>query len=235
MMRSPPSDPAAAPQGLYAKKPDGYFGHARQDILPLVPRFAETVLEVGCGEGATLNWLRSLGRCRRTIGVELSPSAGARAAQHVDLVIRGGVEGRTLPIDPGSVDLLLLLDVLEHLVDPWNTLRSLVSLLSPGGTVVASIPNINHVSAVMPLVLRGRWDYEDEGILDRSHLRFFVRSTAEELLRSANLTITKVAMNGVAWGSKGGLFDRLTLGLCRRFFVEQYLIQATRTTTPARP
>ena len=113
-------------------------------------------------------------------------------------------------------------------MDPWSTLRSLVSLLRPGGTVVASIPNINHVSAVMPLVLGGRWDYQDEGILDRSHLRFFVRSTAEDLLRSASLTITKVATNGLAWGSKSGLADRLTLGLLRRFFVEQYLIQATR-------
>jgi SAM-dependent methyltransferase len=223
-----PSDPAAPPHALYAKKPDGYFGHARQEILPLVPGFADTVLEVGCGEGATLDWLRSMGRCRRTIGVELSPSAAARAMQRVDLVIQGGVEGRTLSIEPESVDLLLLLDVLEHLVDPWSTLRSLMSLLRPGGTVVASIPNINHVSAVMPLILRGRWDYEAEGILDQTHLRFFVRSTAEELLRSAGLTITQVAMNGLAWGSKGGLADRLTLGLLRRFFVEQYLIQATR-------
>jgi len=223
-----PNDPPPALHALYATKPHGYFGHARQEILPLVPGFADTVLEIGCGEGATLDWLRSTGRCRRTIGVELSPTAAARAAQRVDLVIQGGVEGRTLPVEPESVELLLLLDVLEHLVDPWSTLRSLVSLLRPGGTVVASIPNINHVSALMPLVLRGRWDYEDEGILDRSHLRFFVRSTAEELLRGASLTITQVAVNGLAWGSKGGLADRLTLGLLRRFFVEQYLIKATR-------
>lgn len=232
-MTSPPGDPTAVPQALYAKKPHGYFGHPRQDILPLVPDFADTVLEIGCGEGATLCLLRSLGRCRRTIGVELSPSAAARAAQQVDVVIQGGIEGRTLPVEPESVELLLLLDVLEHLVDPWSTLPSLVSLLRPGGTVVASLPNINHVSAVMPLVLRGRWDYQNQGILDRAHLRFFVRETAEELLRSAGLTISKVAMNGLAWGSKGGLADRLTLGLLRRFFVEQYLIQATRQPSPS--
>lgn len=217
---------------LYGAKSESYFGHARKDILPLLPDFADTVLEVGCGSGATLRWLKATGRCRRTVGVELVSSAAARAAEHLDLVIEAGVEGEILPIDRGSIDMLMLLDVLEHLVDPWKSLGRLVPLLKPGATVIVSVPNINHVTALMPLVLGGRFEYTSEGILDRSHLRFFVRESAERMLRDAGLTVQRVAANGLAPGTKGGLANLMTLGLFRRFFVEQYLFRATNLGPP---
>jgi tRNA A58 N-methylase Trm61 len=87
---------------------------------------------------------------------------------------------------------MLFLDVLEHLVDPWGAVEIFAAHLPPGGTIVASVPNIRHVSATKDLILHNRWTYADSGILDRTHLRFFVRQTAIELLDRPGLTVRRV-------------------------------------------
>ena len=79
--------------------------------------------------------------------------------------------------------------MLEHVVDPWTMLDRAQEFLAPGGRIVASIPNVQHYSVVRNLVLRGRWDYADFGVLDRTHLRFFTRSSIEGLFASAGLEI----------------------------------------------
>jgi 2-polyprenyl-3-methyl-5-hydroxy-6-metoxy-1,4-benzoquinol methylase len=78
--------------------------------------------------------------------------------------------------------------VLEHLADPWSVLRRFGERLAPGGTVVASIPNIAHHTVLRDL-LRGRFDYQDAGILDRTHLRFFTRRSVLRLFEDANLEV----------------------------------------------
>ena len=70
------------------------------------------------------------------------------------------------------MDCLVFGDVLEHLVDPWAVLARLARLVCDGGQILACIPNVQHYSVIVSL-LRGKWDYQDEGLLDRTHLRFF--------------------------------------------------------------
>jgi 2-polyprenyl-3-methyl-5-hydroxy-6-metoxy-1,4-benzoquinol methylase len=88
-----------------------------------------------------------------------------------------------------SFDCIVFNDVLEHVVDPWSMLDRAKERLAPGGRIVASIPNVRHYIVVRNLALRGRWDYADWGVLDRTHLRFFTRASIEELFETADMAI----------------------------------------------
>lgn len=213
----------------YSVKTEDYFSHARREVLPLLPRHATRALEVGCGAGHTLSLLKQQGLCDWVCGIEISPPAAEQAAQRLDRVILGNIEAMELPVEPGSIDLLLCLDVLEHLVDPWETLRRLTTLLSPNGVLVASLPNVRNYRVLLPLMLKGRWDYQDSGIMDRTHLRFFTRATAIELIESSGLSVKQVsATNAHVRNWKYRLLNVLTLSRLRPYFEFQYLIRADR-------
>jgi 2-polyprenyl-3-methyl-5-hydroxy-6-metoxy-1,4-benzoquinol methylase len=203
-----------------------YFSQIRREILPLLPEGCDCVLEVGCGTGETLRLLKLRGLCRRAVGIELCHNAAEIARTHLDFVYEGDVEQLELSISQGSFSAILCLDVLEHLVNPEKVIQSLHSLLAPGGVIIASIPNVRHHSALLPLLLRGEWNYTDWGILDRTHLRFFVRNTALRLMESSGLKVESVHST---YGGEGDrLWDRLSFGLFRPFLELQYLIRARR-------
>ena len=219
---------------VYSDKPSVYFDHARREIEPLLPAHAARVLEVGCGTGATLHWLKQTGRCVHTTGIELFAGAAAVARERVDTLHVGDAEQlaqHALP--PASFDLVLCLDVLEHLVDPWAFVGQVQRLLKPGGLLVASIPNVRYVSVVVPLVLAGRWRYEESGILDRTHLRFFTRGSARALVSPTGMRVTQWKARMPPVMSKSGVANLLTLHLLRDFFTMGFLIAAQKETPAA--
>lgn len=79
-------------------------------------------------------------------------------------------------------DLVMLGDVLEHLVDPWAALRQAREWVGDGGSVAISVPNLCHVRVTSQLVLHGRLTYEERGIMDRTHLRWFTRESLDRPL-----------------------------------------------------
>ena len=188
-------------------------------MLDAIP---ETVLEIGCGTGNTLRYLKKLG-ARETFGIELDSTVAETAMNHVDHVAIGDIESTEWPFAGKLFDCIILGDVLEHLRDPWSVLRTLSESLISGGQVVASLPNVRFYGVSIPLLFGGRWTYTEEGILDRTHLRFFTRRTAVELISSAGFEIRKVSAN---YGPKRHLFNRLTLGIFRNLLARQYLIHA---------
>lgn len=212
----------------YSDKAAQYFANARTDILPLLPNNCDTVLELGCGSGATLKWLKAGGHCRRTFGIELFEHAASLAAQGVDVVLQGDIE-RMQPDWPlNHFDLILCLDVLEHLVDPWQVLQRLVAHLKPGGRVIASIPNVRNWRALGPLLFAGHWRYADSGILDKTHLRFFTRESALQLVAGSGVQVQAMHRLPLAISRKSRIANALTLGLCREFLTLQYLIAADK-------
>jgi 2-polyprenyl-3-methyl-5-hydroxy-6-metoxy-1,4-benzoquinol methylase len=148
------------------------------------------VLDVGCAEGANAEGLRAAG-ATRIAGVELDESFAEAARGRLDEVVTGSVEDE-LPWKPASFDTILCYDVLEHLRDPWTVLARLHGLLRPGGRVHVALPNARHTSLWLPLVLGGRFAYAPEGVLDVTHLRFFARRDAEELVRGAGFDVVAV-------------------------------------------
>jgi cyclopropane fatty-acyl-phospholipid synthase-like methyltransferase len=102
----------------YSNKSERYMSSLRKDILPLLPNKMMRVMEVGCGTGATLNYLKQSGKSDWICGVELSRDAYEQARETLDLAINGNIETIDLPLEKESLDLILCLDVVEHLVDP---------------------------------------------------------------------------------------------------------------------
>ncbi|QKJ67735.1 class I SAM-dependent methyltransferase [Deefgea piscis] len=177
-----------------------YYGFVRQEIAPMLPDHAPRVLEVGCGNGATLAWLKATGRCQETVGLEYSHDASEIARTQLDQVIEGDAEQFELQT-LGKFDLILCLDVLEHLRDPWQMLRKLKQQLNPQGQIIISVPNIRHHSIVLPLLFRGQWQYQTAGILDQTHLRFFTQETAQDLLEQAGFVVNQCAGHGQQWAT----------------------------------
>ncbi len=162
--------------------------NARQIAASLVP-MGSRVLDIGCGWGQVAKWLKPRG-CR-VIGVEPDGERLQQGAEYFEATHVGTAENLAeLGLEPASFDALMLADVLEHLPDPWSTLESLLPYVKPGGRVVISIPNVANYGARLNL-LRGRFRYEDSGLYDRTHLRFFTRETLAEMLAGAGLRVVE--------------------------------------------
>jgi 2-polyprenyl-3-methyl-5-hydroxy-6-metoxy-1,4-benzoquinol methylase len=213
----------------YEEKEEAYFGHAREEIAPLLPKVCERVLEIGCGAGATLAWLKEKKFATRTVGVEIAEGAAVVAKRNADEVHCIDFEHAKLPNPTEKFDLILCLDVLEHMVEPWQAVDRLVSHhLEEHGTVIISLPNVQHYSVVLPLLFRGKWDYQQAGLLDRTHLRFFTRETAIKLLSHPQLQPANLLGSDIEWQTRKGLFNRLTFGIFRSLLTYQYILSACK-------
>lgn len=168
----------------------GYYANARADVLREVPFTARVVLDVGCGAGALGASIKNR-QSAVVVGVERMAEQARRAAAVLDAVHTGDVETLELPYAPRSFDCIIYADVLEHLVDPWTVLARHRPLLKPSGMLIASLPNIQFAGVIVGL-LRGRWEYRDRGVMDRTHLRFFTGSSAQALIESAGYQITTI-------------------------------------------
>lgn len=206
---------------LTERYPADYFTHVRTNIEALLPSQIGRCLEIGCGQGRTLEWVHATTGAS-VFGVELLESE-ARKARMVAEVVVGNIELIQLPFPEQSFDVILTLDVLEHLQHPWTTVQKLHQLLRPGGCLIASIPNVRHIAVLGPLLFAGRWTYTDHGLLDRTHLRFFTKRSAVELMECSGLKVDKVKPSR---GRKSTALNIATLGLLRAFFDFQYLIRA---------
>jgi 2-polyprenyl-3-methyl-5-hydroxy-6-metoxy-1,4-benzoquinol methylase len=213
-----------------------YFDTLRDEIEALVPESPSLVMDVGCGKGVTSQWLKQIRPNITTVGVEIDKSVAAVAASVVDTVLVADLEKGLEALDSykGRVDLLLLLDVLEHLHDPWARLKEFKTFLAPAGVVIASIPNVRNFKVLVPLLMKGEWRYQDAGILDRTHLRFFTRRTVLELFAGAGYEIQKITRTGPLQPSRiktvsGGvafLANVMSAGSLRDFIAHQYLVRA---------
>jgi 2-polyprenyl-3-methyl-5-hydroxy-6-metoxy-1,4-benzoquinol methylase len=164
---------------------DGFFAAAR--IVPAVPASALSVLDVGCAGGALGQALKELVSGRRVAGIEKDPVAAAHARELLDAVYQADVETFEPPFKEGEFDCLLFADVLEHLTDPRAVIRRLVRFLKPGGTLVASVPNARRLTLLRELADKGRSEYQDEGIAERTHLPFFTKAVFTALLEDAGI------------------------------------------------
>jgi O-antigen biosynthesis protein len=147
------------------------------------------VLETGCANGRFSAVLAEIG-CR-IVGMEIDAGAAQEASRFCERVIVGNLESdETLAQIDARFDTIIFGDVLEHLVQPWQVLRSMRDFLKPDGFIIVSIPNVAHWDVRMGL-LKGRFDYQRNGLLDATHLRFFTRRTAYELVRECGYKIVQ--------------------------------------------
>lgn len=147
------------------------------------------ILEVGCSSGymgATL-----VAKGHRVTGVEMDPVAAEAARAVLQEVHTGDVESFFAAHPDRRYDAILFGDVLEHMVDPAATLGHCAERLAEDGAVAISLPCVTHGS-VRAMLLEGRWEYADYGLLDRTHLRFFSRQGMAGLISEAGLRIERL-------------------------------------------
>lgn len=154
------------------------------------------VLDIGCSCGGNLLAIKLQNDTAQLYGIELNEQAAA-IAQHFAEITATDVEHFANPDWQGKFDYIIMADILEHLRDPWAALTHVVQLLKPGGRLLVSIPNVMHISNVKKL-LNGYWQYEDAGILDRTHLRFFTKKTIEAMLVESGLKIERMEARQVS-------------------------------------
>ena len=148
------------------------------------------VLDVGVGGGAVARFLS--GRGCQVWGIEIDREAARHAERWCVRVVNADVETLDVDAEFGDecFDTVLCLDVLEHLKDPVGALRRVIRRLAPGGQVVISLPNVTHASVRLQ-IMQGRFPRTDAGLLDRSHLQFFDRAGARQLIADAGLRIVQ--------------------------------------------
>lgn len=217
-----------------------YFQNPRLALLALIPKGALTILDVGCGIGALGKAFKEEDSRRVVVGVEIVPEIAEIAARCLDKVIVGDIEqiidDPTGPLGGTKFDVVIFGDVLEHLVDPWNVLKATSRVLNDNGCVVASIPNVRHISVIYNLLVRGDWKYVDAGFLDKGHLRFFTSKTVKSLFGEAGFCI-EVLLPKID-NSRRYRLGSLLLSLVlmdpkarQEFVTAQYLVRARKTTS----
>lgn len=147
-------------------------------------------LDIGSGDGVISRWLKQAKHCH-TVGVEVVNEAAQKSTDAFDNIILGNIEDPETIKEAflmGPYDAVILGELLEHLIDPWNTLSSIKPLLAPSGNVLFSVPNIAHWAARYNLLF-GRFDYTERQLMDRTHLRWFTWRTAREMARQAGFCI----------------------------------------------
>lgn len=199
---------------------------ARPDVQALVPRSARAILDLGCASGALGAALKER-QGARVVGVELQADYAAVAAERLDEVVNAGIEEALLG-DLGRFDCIVAADVLEHLVDPWSALRGAAELLEPGGSAVVSLPNVRSLETLLELGLKGRWPRSEQGLFDRTHLRWFALADARELLEQAGLAVERVESRLPFTGWRLRVARRLARTRLAPLVTGQYILLARR-------
>ncbi len=181
-----------APVGAAA---DGYHNNARPEMLPFVPTAARRVLDVGCGAGAFSAALKRERPAVEVWGVEPDAAAHATASKVLDHALHGFFD-QSLGLPEAHFDAIVFNDSLEHFPDHRLALQLALRLLAPAGVLVASVPNVRYWPHLKHYLFEADWRYEDEGIRDHTHLRFFTqRSLVRSLQETAYEVVTAQGIN----------------------------------------
>lgn len=202
---------------------EGYYENQRPEIARLIPPTAKVILDAGCGKGRLGALLKQEIRDRKVFGIEYVASIAREAEGVLDGVVVGDLQSMTITFAAGLFDCIVFADVLEHVTDPTTVLHRFQPYLKKDGFVLCSIPNIRHYTAIMK-VIKG-WRYEDFGIFDRTHLRFFSLRSMKQLLADAGYMVDHVQPRLVA-SRKMNVLNALCFGRLNDFLAMQYILLA---------
>jgi 2-polyprenyl-3-methyl-5-hydroxy-6-metoxy-1,4-benzoquinol methylase len=180
---------------------DKYYNMMKGQFLNFIPKGPNSVLDIGCGSGRLGESLRKEGKASNIIGVEIFRPAAQYAEKTYDHVYVGNIESMELDFYE-QFDFIVCGDIIEHLVDPWRFLGRINHWLKKDGIVLCTLPNIRFWLILYEIIFLGVWRYRDDGILDKTHLRFFTNKTAKEIFNDNNFDIihTEIIIDG--WKKK---------------------------------
>jgi 2-polyprenyl-3-methyl-5-hydroxy-6-metoxy-1,4-benzoquinol methylase len=167
-----------------------YYQQSRPEMLGFIPKETRRLLDIGCSNGYFGESVKSLIPDCETWGVEANPNAASEAATRNDRVYTGYID--TIDLPAVYFDVVTMNDVLEHIPESEPVLAKIRRLLKPSGKLVISVPNVRYYLNVRDLLIKGEWQYQDFGILDRTHMRFFTFKSIRRLLVENGFTVDYV-------------------------------------------
>ncbi|NJR40489.1 MAG: class I SAM-dependent methyltransferase [Leptolyngbyaceae cyanobacterium CSU_1_4] len=167
-----------------------YTHNDRAEMLAYIPQNAAIVLDVGCALGSFGQRLKAE-RATEVWGVEINEYAASIASKVLDRVFCEAFD-ETLSLPQNKFDCIIFNDVLEHFVDPYSALLYAKKLLKKDGKIVVSIPNVRYFDNIWNLLIKKDWQYTEQGILDRTHLRFFTRKSMVRTLETLGYSVNQV-------------------------------------------
>ena len=157
-------------------------------MLKFIPPNVKRTLELGCGNGNFSGLIKNQYKSE-CWGVELNSQAATQAASRLDKVINADASSCMNDLPDNYFDCIIMNDFLEHLVDPYSILTGLKSKLNPQGVMVLSVPNVRYWENLAELVILGKWEYKQFGILDSTHLRFFTYKSLKKMFHDLGFEI----------------------------------------------
>lgn len=202
-----------------------YYKNERRFLAGLIDGKANDVLDVGCGAGYFGKYLKESGRASSVYGIELIKTVAEHARLNLDAVICGDLDEIDLDLQLGALDkkkfdVIVFADVLEHTKNPWGILKKISENLKDDGLLIISLPNIRHWKVLSNLLFMDRWDYEESGIMDRTHLRFFTKSTSVDLISSSGFKVVQVHS---LMGYRAKTLSKITGKILEGMLAEQYV------------
>ncbi|MCW1146902.1 class I SAM-dependent methyltransferase [Flavobacterium lacisediminis] len=211
----------------YEEKAPDYFSNIRKDLINFIKPNSKDlkILEIGAAYGETLFYLKEKGIASECVGVDLFEDVNNKQNyKNIDRFIFGNIEQIDLKEYYGYFDLILLPDVLEHLLEPTPVLNKIKEYLKEDGKIIVSMPNIRHYSALIKIFIKGDFRYEESGIFDYTHMRFYCRKNIQELLEISGYKIItqESSIKNYKGKSAAKLINLITFGIFEEFFSYQY-------------
>lgn len=171
-------------------KPKNYYQNLRQEVADYIDNTPKFILEIGCGEG---NFGHAIGEKydAEVWGIEPTESYANKAKQKLHKVYIDTVENALEELPQHKFDLIVANDVLEHLVDPYTVLKTFHKNLAKQGRVISSIPNMRNFHVFYQLSRHKNWEYQESGVLDRTHLRFFTTNSIKNMYDNCGYSVIK--------------------------------------------
>lgn len=171
-------------------KDKAYYANARLEMMQFIPKDAEKILEVGCGEGKFSAILTEQGK--ETWAIEPDPASAKIAAKSLTKVFHGTIDEKLSEIPDNSFDVIVMNDVIEHLTEPWDDIQKLKSKLKEDGVFISSIPNVRYAKNLFHVLFKRDWKYADDRILDITHYRFFTKKSIRRLWEENGYSVQRM-------------------------------------------
>jgi 2-polyprenyl-3-methyl-5-hydroxy-6-metoxy-1,4-benzoquinol methylase len=174
---------------------NNYYNNNREEMLQFIPESYATVLEIGCGQG---NFKHNLNNSCEYWGVEQNEIIGKKAEDKLYKVIIGDFMKINKLLPDHYFDLIICNDIIEH-IDEYNLFfKILKKKMNTNANIIGSIPNVRFYSNLIRLIILKDWEYVNDGILDRTHLRFFTKKSLIRIFKNNNFSIEKFrGINGI--------------------------------------